>query len=460
MAIVNVGDGNIFSVSTPNTETTSALFSQLASLLHVGTREDGRYYLADISQADTAELWARYKSFQAQLTFDNEADREAAREGHFFGINVDKETQNLNSYVKELSFSRAKPLSGYTPPYYNRLRDWHRYHPNAKSAVLIKTHDTASISSTITLETNGKTEYNVGMADLLNYLRDNSSNALTSFQWVVTDPFGFIHEIGGTYTRDSILNYLTNASEAKLTPNITSDYRGKAYNNYQAIPTPNRLSTSWTLGLMGWTTKNDRYILNPVRFPEASVSTCPVRLSGFCPNMTIGTAYMGRTTFKDILYNNGGDNGAITCCSDDYLFMGFTILNLGSSTFDMRKLRVLFINNILNLRPYATNIAMYNVNSFQNFIPVNGTIGSGGGIATAWANGMMYIRMTNLWNISASGFMAIAYVESSAKIQLLTPYIPISFKNMGVTTTNIQGSLKATLPEVKPVDNTWSQTIQ
>ena len=455
--------GTVFIVDTPNTETTGDLFKQIASLLNVGPRADGKYYLSDICQTNNANLWAKYKSFRDRnANFPDTATRDEARLADFYGIDVAFNTMSDNSYVRLLAFSRSKPSSGYNPPYYSRLRDWHGYCPTAVSSVLLKSHDTATIQSDITLETNPKGPFNVNMTELLKYLKEYRVKTFSIFRWVLVDPFGFLHELGSqSFNEAGIEEYLYGSTFSKVVVNITNNFKGKAYNNYQAIPSPNRPlgSPSWTLGLMAWTSNDERYILNPKSFAESSLTTCPVRISGFTPNMTIGTAYMGRTTLKDLLYNNGGENGAIACCSDDYVFMGFTMTNMTSSVFNATNIRMLFINNIASVRPYQTNVAVYNQASFSVPINPNTSVGNGGGIGTAWANGMLYFRVTNMWNISTSGFFALAYVGSGNQVQLLTPYIPITFKNKGVTVASINDSLKATLPSVKPVDNTWSTTI-
>ena len=55
--------GNVFTMKPVNDETTSALFSQLAGILGVGKRSDGRYHLADIATAGSINPWAKKKGF-------------------------------------------------------------------------------------------------------------------------------------------------------------------------------------------------------------------------------------------------------------------------------------------------------------------------------------------------------------------------------------------------------------
>lgn len=443
--------GYIFSMNITNTEPLGDLLEQIGSMLGVGARDDGRYYLSDMGQAD-GNLWARYKSFAYQGTFSDEDAREEARKGAFFGIDITDTTHTDNSYIRYLSFERKTPPSGYNPPYYNRIRDFIGYNPTAPDGVHIA--GTQGIGADMSLEVLPEMPFNVTLRDLI-----ERYSSLTTFRWVLIDPFGFVRELGsGTYTRDGILSYLYDGG-TKISVNITDDFKNKGYNQYNAIPSPNRPinQAKWILGLAGWESKTSKIILNPSIFNENSVNTCPVRIAGFSPNMTIGTAYQGKTTLKEILYNNAG---AIQCCSNDFLFMGFTVTNLGSSVFNMGKLRLLLITNVSSLRPYQTKIAVYNRDIFDSTLSINGQTGSGGGFGTAWANNMLFVRTTNLWSIAPQGFFAIAYVESASNIQLLTPYVQIGLTNMGVTVDSIEDDIKANLPELKPVDNTWSTQIQ
>lgn len=55
--------GNKFTMEAVNNETTSALFEQLAGILGVSKRSDGKYHLADIATAPSITIWAKFKSF-------------------------------------------------------------------------------------------------------------------------------------------------------------------------------------------------------------------------------------------------------------------------------------------------------------------------------------------------------------------------------------------------------------
>ena len=119
------------------------------------------------------------------------------------------------------------------------------------------------------------------------------------------------------------------------------------------------------------------------------------------------------------------------------------------------------ITNVLSLTPYSTQLCRYNSELNSN-LAIGGSAGTGGGLGTAWANGMCYIRTNGIWNIGGgttdfAGFMAIAYVESASKVTLLTPYIRIGLRNNGISHSDLD-TPSATLPNVQPVPG-WTTTI-
>lgn len=423
---------------------------ELGALLGVGARSNGRRYVADMEWGNVNK-WAKQKwIYDSTPMFETDSERFTARYNDNFGLSASASLLTNNAYVSLVSWSRKRLPADYP----KRIHDMDGYNHYAKDGVNIKGASSATITTTLTLQTEAEEGDNYTLRDAITHLYDH-----TYFQWVLIDAFGFIHELHtNRYSQSEILDYLYGTS-TKLTVRV-QDFAVSTYNRYDAIAAPSSIlgfvTPKWTLGLMAWTNSSERFILNPVQFPDLRIHSAPITVTGFTANMTIGTAYMGRTTLRSHLY----DGTQIQCCSDDYLFMGFVVKNVGTSAFNMSKLRLLFITNVSSVRPYATNVAIYNQSIFNYSLPVNGTLGSGGGIATAWANGMMFIRTTNLWSISPQGFAALAYVGSSTNIILLTPYIPLALINKNVTVASIADNLKATLPDVKPVDNSWSTTIQ
>lgn len=149
-----ITDSNIFQIADTNTETLGELLSQLGSILGVGTRTDGRYYLADMCQADSINKWALNKPFR--YNSDNfgydpknpsvaEAARAAARKAVNQGLVIPSQenagcsaTTYASTYLGDLVY-RAENVAG-TPNYEyqkpdgstpNRLRDFDGYRHNA-----------------------------------------------------------------------------------------------------------------------------------------------------------------------------------------------------------------------------------------------------------------------------------------------------------------------------------------
>lgn len=98
---------------------------EIASLLGVGKRNDGKYHLADICQANSINPLARYKpernTKEANLT---DADREA----NVFGFGETPIIEPYTAGISHATYEYKKPRGGTVSPVeWNRLRDFHGY---------------------------------------------------------------------------------------------------------------------------------------------------------------------------------------------------------------------------------------------------------------------------------------------------------------------------------------------
>ena len=125
-----------FTISDSNAETTSELFSQIAGLVKVGKRSDGRYYLSDICIGEDVNKWAKYKPIRS-ITEVNLSEEERAQQ--FYGFDIS--TVFCNNYEDTLNAALAngadypylKPRgSAVSPVEWFRLRDFDGYNPNAE----------------------------------------------------------------------------------------------------------------------------------------------------------------------------------------------------------------------------------------------------------------------------------------------------------------------------------------
>lgn len=445
-------NGSKFTMATPNTEAFTTLLNQLGGL--IGSSAD----LEDICVSSAANLWARYKSFAYQGYFSSDAERERIRTAMFYGIRIAEYGVEGNSAMKYLRFYRDTPDDGYTPPYYKRIRDWNGYNHSAKSAILLKQHDSASVTDTVVLETNAIADDNVSMRDLLVKYSD-----MDSFMWKYVDWFGFEHDLSTVYTKDSIMSYLFGNS-SKISINIANKYFNAASGGYMSldyIPPKVTINAKSHLGLAGWYFPSDKRLLNAMTFSSTTINSAPVSIEGWCPDMLIGTAARGKGYLRDNIYT--GIN--IDCASDDFLFMGFTLRNVSNESFTMSRLKI-YLYQGGTVVPKSLPISVYNKSDFNTALVPNGApLGVSkptDSITTAWAKGMFFIRLDKIWSnlVNGTGYFAIVY-EQTEKLpysrQLLTPYVRLTLNNTNRLVSTFDK--KATLPEVIPPSPNWNTVI-
>lgn len=128
-------NNNIFTIEDTNSETTSALFSQLGRLLGVGKRSDGRYYLADLCTAGSINRFARFKP-ERNITSGplTEAQRKANNYGFSTPPTIYVSADGITHGVYEYLKPRGKAVS---PIEWNRLKDFDGYNHDAVSPLLL-----------------------------------------------------------------------------------------------------------------------------------------------------------------------------------------------------------------------------------------------------------------------------------------------------------------------------------
>lgn len=140
--------GNIFTMADNNTETLGNLLEQLGTLLGVGKRTNGRYYLEDMCQSAGINVWAKYKPFRYNnhnFNYDPanptsaKTERDNARKLVNQGfILTDALVSTLGS-VSDIESHYDSDMNGwvYAPPRGtsynepNRIRDFDDYNHNA-----------------------------------------------------------------------------------------------------------------------------------------------------------------------------------------------------------------------------------------------------------------------------------------------------------------------------------------
>lgn len=132
-------NGKIFTIADPNTEKLSELLGQLGTLLGVGRRSDGRYYLADMCQAGSVNKWAKYKPFEwYQPNFTSDAQQEAYRQVNAYGMYWWNNSQEALAPFAltptdclALAIERKGLWYNKVPTTWNRIKDFNNYNHEA-----------------------------------------------------------------------------------------------------------------------------------------------------------------------------------------------------------------------------------------------------------------------------------------------------------------------------------------
>ena len=112
---------------------------EIAGLLGVGTRSDGRYYLADICQAGSINRFAKYKPFAYNAyNFSSDSARDTARNSDAVnnGFGKTPTITPLSGSIPHAVYTYTKPSGAATAP--NRIRDFDGYNHNAGSPLQIE----------------------------------------------------------------------------------------------------------------------------------------------------------------------------------------------------------------------------------------------------------------------------------------------------------------------------------
>lgn len=382
--------------------------SEIASLVGVGKRSDGKLHLADVCTGEYINIWCKRKPFRSSKPFfDTDAERDDARARDMYGISVDTTEHNKNSNVFIAKWKLAD-LDGF----WKRIRDFDGYNHYATGGIEIlnkSLYSAFNSSTNILLKTETPSNDGVALEDILEY----STIPFKSYQWVLVDSYGFIYGQRGFASYDELLvnlnsgmhylvcdNYLTSLSNwrnnpSKIDPFIPATFGGKL-----------------TVGLAGVSddmptsgnpyTKNKRLLLNSLDLTDSRVNqmglTTTFGVEGYSANMIIGSIYEGKSPLYSKMY--GGN--VLECCVDDCIFMGFTIFqNLQNSvTYTMSN--YLEVDVYVNGAPYWSRVPFYNGgDSVADIVILKGqsygTQGKGDG--NAWSEGCFYFSPQQLFKL-------------------------------------------------------------
>lgn len=138
--------GKIFTMADSNTETLGELLRQLGTILGVGPRPDGRYYLSDMCQAGSVNELSKYKPTDSKDVINTVTSHKGdnTQDGYYLGYNcygVAKSyltdgslgaigpngVPNAGNAVRGLRFATLDAKWSLAPIVYNRVRDFDGY---------------------------------------------------------------------------------------------------------------------------------------------------------------------------------------------------------------------------------------------------------------------------------------------------------------------------------------------
>lgn len=380
---------------------------EVASLVGVGAREDGKIHLADVCQGSKINLWAKNKPFRYNAAFfDSDAERDAARRMSAYGIAADTTPHERNANVFINKWKKAD-LSDY----WKRLRDFEGYNHNATGGVEILNKDTYSefsASTVVLLKTETPTNDGVSLEEMLEYF----VMPIKSYQWVLIDSFGFVYGLRSFSTYEDLLANLNSGMRYFYADEFTGSLSEWRKNPSKPTPfIPALPNGKLTLGLAGVTdslpsisnpyTQNRRLLFNSIELTETRTNLMGINttfgVSGFNANMLIGSIHDG----KSPLYNQRSGE-YIDCCIDDCVFMGFQIYqNLQDSVqYSLSTLNYLEVDVYVNGAPYWSAVPFYNGGDFASDLTVvkgqlHGSQGKNSG--NAWSEGCFYFATQQLF---------------------------------------------------------------
>lgn len=382
--------------------------SEIANLIGVGRRDDGKLYLADICMGRYINIWAKNKPFRAsQPFFDTNAERDEARARDMYGITVSSAPHERNNNVHISQWGKVDLAENW-----KRIRDFDGYNHNAKGGIEILNKSSYSnfISSTnVLLKTETPTNDGVSMEDILQYF----ILPIKSYQWVLIDSYGFIYGLRSFASYDDLLANLNSGMSLLVCDNFLTSLTDWRKNPSKATPfIPAMNGGQLTVGLAAVFdsiptvnnpyTKNQRLLLNSLDLAETRTNLMGLNttfgIEGYGANMLIGSIYEGKSPLHSKMY--GGN--VLECCVDDCIFMGFRIYQNLQDAIDYLLTYYLEVDIYVNGFPYWSRVPFYNGgNSYSTFTLAKGQrCGSRGeNEGNAWSEGCFFFAPQQLFKL-------------------------------------------------------------
>lgn len=343
--------GKIFTMADTNTETLGVLFQQLANILRVGTRDDGRYHQADFFRASVLNPAAKFKPFNDTAhNYPNDAARLAARKEASYGspitFSVDMNNSDLYIGTREVwdAPSNARPC---------RLRDFDGYNAGTENAMALTT-TYATIASQVPLELNAEDGYNISykdLADIWSGLWDTYSQ-VTRLGFALYDADSF-PITSTTYTKDEFLADVYGGGT-----NLIYDMR--QFSSMRPV------GKNWKLGIIAVGSSGKTYMfpdILTIRDTRTPSYTIPFRIGQWTPNMSVGTLTSGQKRLGNVMSGYTQTANQLWFGSNDLLLFGFNVTNKTALVRNLNEIRVKVSINETDY--FYTRLCVWNYNSLS-----------------------------------------------------------------------------------------------
>lgn len=431
--------------------------SEIANLIGVGRRDDGKLHLADICMGRNINIWAKNKPFRSsQPFFDTNAERDEARARDMYGITVSMAPHERNNNVYISQWGKVDLAENW-----KRIRDFDGYNHNAKGGIEIlnkSSYSDFSSSTNVLLKTETPTNDGVSMGEILQHV----TLPIKSYEWVLIDSYGFIYGLRNFESYDDLLAYLNSGMQYLVCDNfLTSwdDWR----NNPSPLKTtpfiPAMTGGQLTVGLAAVFdstptdnnpyTKNQRLLLNSLDLKEKRINFMGLNttfgIKGYGANMLIGSIYEGKSPLHSKMY---GDN-ALECCVDDCIFMGVQIYQNLHDAIDYDLTNYLEVDIYVNGSPYYSRVQFYNGgNSSSTFTLAKDQLcGSRGeNKGNAWSEGCFFFAPQQLFNRfqDQTDFVIQLTVANYMQNFQGLPFVKFTIRNTGKRVSEVEA--KANYP--------------
>ena len=382
--------------------------AEIASLVGVGKRNDGKLHLADVCTGEYINIWCKKKPFRSSKPFfDTDAERDDARARDMYGISVDAMEHNRNSNVSIAKW-KLSDLDGF----WKRIRDFEGYNHYATGGIEILNKSSYSVFNSATnvlLKTETPSNDGVSMEEILKYF----AMPLKAYQWVLIDSYGFIYGLRSFASYDDLLANLNNGNYYLISGDYLSSLTNWRNNPAKATPyIPAMTNGQLTVGLAGVSdsipttdnpyTKNRRLLLNSLELTDKRVNQMGLSttfgVGGYGANMIIGSIYEGKSPLHSKMY--GGD--VLECCIDDCIFMGFQIYQNLQDAVTYQITNYLEVDVYVNGSPYWSRVPFYNGgDSIASFAITRGQYYGSQGLndGNAWSEGCFYFAPQQLFKL-------------------------------------------------------------